>query len=455
VKEGAKEAVQGPTTYYKEPSRLNEMQPSESEQRAFAQLRQLIADRAYSYETGVQTTILGRQQEGWGNLLTELDFIYKHRPVPEPVLYNYPDLIVARRAVEIPRLSALLQKLFQEGRLETGTNPGQVPASVHLSHQHSVRSSRREWSPWPGDIVYFSPTSEHVRALYPQASLVALDAPYYPSPGHVLFDLFGFRPINWNDYLGGQVILLVPDFRARISKLEIGRGYLRADLDCPFSPPSELVAKAYAETSTGPLAQKTIALADQYVELSLDASPTFASVALLSKSSGELLHEKSFDEKRAWVDAEVIIKISEQDVEQMLLLGECETLEFREKIEPVRLAKTIVAFANTRGGTIIVGVDDNHRVVGCDTKGLEEKVTSTLRYRCDPPPLVSTEIVQHQGRSLFLIRVSESKEDVHVEKEHGPLIRANGTNRTPTSHELDRLYQRGNSPGTNPLSPWF
>jgi hypothetical protein len=362
------------------------MPTSESEQNAFEQLRQLIADRAHSYETGVQTTILGRRQEGWGNLLTEFDFICNHRPVPDPVLYRYPDLIVARRVVETPRLSALLQALFQEGTLGTGTNPEQVPASVHLQYQQSVRSRWQVWSPWPGDVACFSPNSNQLRALYPQASLLAIDAPYYPSPEHLLSDLFGFRPINWNDYLVGQVILVVPDFRARISRLEIGRGYLRADVDCVLSSPSELVAKAYAETSAGPLAKETIALAEPYVQLGLDANPTFASVALLSKSSGELLHEKSFDEKRAWVDAEVVIKISEQDVEQMLLLGECETLEFREKIEPVRLAKTIVAFANTRGGTIIVGVDDNHRAVGCNTKDMPETVTSVLRHRCDPLP---------------------------------------------------------------------
>jgi len=49
--------------------------PSESEQKAFEQLRRLLADRAPSYEAGVQTTVLGARQGGWGNLLTVFDFI--------------------------------------------------------------------------------------------------------------------------------------------------------------------------------------------------------------------------------------------------------------------------------------------------------------------------------------------------------------------------------------------
>lgn len=148
----------------------------ESEQKALEELRQLIADRAHSYETGVQTAILGRRQEGWGNLFTQFDFICKHRPLPDPVLYSYPDLIVARRLVEISRLSALLQSLLQEGTLETGADPQQVPTSVRLTHQDSVRSWPRQGSPWPGNIAYFSPASDQVRPLHPQASLVTRPA---------------------------------------------------------------------------------------------------------------------------------------------------------------------------------------------------------------------------------------------------------------------------------------
>jgi hypothetical protein len=425
---------------------------SELEQKTFQQLRRVVADRADSYQAGVQTTILGRLHDGWGNLLTNFDFVCKGRRGPDPVIWKYPDLIISRRLAEVSRLPTILERLFQEDTLETGAEPEQVPAPLRLSHFEQVRSWQREWSQWPGDIAHFSPSGEHAQALRPQTSQVALDAPYYPSPAHVLLDLFGFRPINWGDYLTGQVIVVLPDFRARISKLTLGRDYLRVELDRGSSQPSELVAKAYAENSGRRLAQETIELVEPHFELNINDKATFASVALLSKSTGELLHEKSFDERRRWTDKDVIIKIAEQEIEQMLLLGETETVEFREKIEPVRLAKTTVAFANTSGGTIVLGVDDNHRVVGCDTRGLSDTVTNVVRDRCDPPPAVTTEVVGYQGRTLFLIRVAESKEQIHVEKEHGPLIRANATNRTPTSHELYSLIQRRTGTATSSLN---
>ena len=81
--------------------------------------------------------------------------------------------------------------------------------------------------------------------------------------------------------------------------LTLGRDYLRAEFDCVFAKPPELVVKAYAENSSRKLAQQTCELAEPLLEINLNDKATFVSVALLSKSTGELLHEKSFDEKRA------------------------------------------------------------------------------------------------------------------------------------------------------------
>jgi ATP-dependent DNA helicase RecG len=129
----------------------------------------------------------------------------------------------------------------------------------------------------------------------------------------------------------------------------------------------------------------------------------------------------------------------------MLLIGESETLEFKERVQketPSNLAKAAVAFANTKGGTIVIGVDDDGRVIGCETKGLGDTVTNVLRTQCDPPPLIETEVVQYQDKSLLLVKVMQSKDRVHILKDHGPLIRANATNRVPTADELTRLCSR-------------
>jgi hypothetical protein len=62
----------------------------------------------------------------------------------------------------------------------------------------------------------------------------------------------------------------------------------------------------------------------------------------------------TFQRGVAWREPGVIIEMPEEEIEQMLLTGECETLEFREKLDksrPERLAKTVTAFANTESAS--------------------------------------------------------------------------------------------------------
>ena len=58
-----------------------------------------------------------------------------------------------------------------------------------------------------------------------------------------------------------------------------------------------------------------------------------------------------------------------------------------------RLAKTAAAFANAKGGIIVVGTDDDHHVVGCQSMGLADTVTNILHSHCDPPPSITIEAV--------------------------------------------------------------
>lgn len=53
------------------------------------------------------------------------------------------------------------------------------------------------------------------------------------------------------------------------------------------------------------------------------------------------------------------------DIGQILTLPEGKTLEFKRDLtstEPI--LKTLVAFANTAGGTLIIGRDDSGKVIG-------------------------------------------------------------------------------------------
>jgi ATP-dependent DNA helicase RecG len=69
-------------------------------------------------------------------------------------------------------------------------------------------------------------------------------------------------------------------------------------------------------------------------------------------------------------------------IENLLKQPENKTLEFKLDLSSIKpIIKTIIAFANTAGGTIIIGVEDGGKVVGIDDPlKAEERLASAI---CD------------------------------------------------------------------------
>jgi len=96
------------------------------------------------------------------------------------------------------------------------------------------------------------------------------------------------------------------------------------------------------------------------------------------------------------------------DLDHLLTLirdGESENVEFKR--EPSRtLHREIAAFANTEGGYIIIGVDDDGNIIGTDVKAALEMVTSALSAII-PPPQIAIRKPSINGRNLLVIEVQK------------------------------------------------
>jgi len=70
-----------------------------------------------------------------------------------------------------------------------------------------------------------------------------------------------------------------------------------------------------------------------------------------------------------------------------------------------------VAFANTQGGYLLIGVDDNGLVVGVtgDWQKLEERLMG-LCCACSPPVILTVEEVNLEGKSILVAHVPEGKD---------------------------------------------
>ena len=74
-----------------------------------------------------------------------------------------------------------------------------------------------------------------------------------------------------------------------------------------------------------------------------------------------------------------------EEFEQLIGQREGETLDFKQEMPSSSdLAELVTAFYNTRGGTILFGVEDGtRRLVGVpNPQGIEEGIVNIIRDRC-------------------------------------------------------------------------
>src|SRR4030095_8902366 len=98
--------------------------------------------------------------------------------------------------------------------------------------------------------------------------------------------------------------------------------------------------------------------------------------------------------------------VKREDLEILLREGEGSMLEYKESLSS-SLVRELVAFANSTGGKILLGVRDNGTVVGVrDSNQLRAQIQDMAR-NCDPPVKV---LVEPVGKVLVVtVRENESK----------------------------------------------
>jgi len=164
------------------------------------------------------------------------------------------------------------------------------------------------------------------------------------------------------------------------------------------------------------------------------------------KNDGEIL-----DFRRIYLNwpsspsKDVVIDVKEGDVLEMIKQGENQYVEFKRELnnrDKEEFAETAVAFANGKGGTILIGVDDKSNIIGCDQDKIEEAIVSSLKSRCDPFIAPEIKKVTTDDGSIFVIRINEGTNKPYTLRDKGIYVRSGSTDRIASRIELDEFYDQ-------------
>jgi predicted HTH transcriptional regulator len=120
--------------------------------------------------------------------------------------------------------------------------------------------------------------------------------------------------------------------------------------------------------------------------------------------------------------------------------SESSTLEFKERlVKAQKLQEPVVAFANTGGGQIAVGVTKTSRIVGIEwNQEAEERVQEVARIT-QPPVAIEASCVDVDGRTVAILEVAPLEQGWVHTSDGRLIVRAGPTNRTLVGHELLRF----------------
>jgi len=136
-------------------------------------------------------------------------------------------------------------------------------------------------------------------------------------------------------------------------------------------------------------------------------------------------------------------------ITQLITMPEGKTLEFKRDLSsPKNMLKTLVAFANTAGGRLLIGIEDNSgEVLGVeDPLDEEERLCNFIADSIDPRLVSNIELTSFEDKTLLIVEVYPSGLRPQWLRKEGPeegvYVRLGSTNRK-ADQELIAELKRG------------
>jgi Putative DNA-binding domain len=337
------------------------------------------------------------------------------------------------------------------------------PVSLQVVPQDLAQAERRpsrfdgtlQPLPWPS-----VDWTVHVRDQEPQmlhSQLVASDAPAFLS-----FDLAGAAffgvppsPGRTRSFSGRECFVRQQDLRARIDSVRV------RSTEVVVSVSGEQLTGAFLELGGFPGQRRRLRRGTREVHFPLaDGIPSGSWIAL--HRDDELVDHRGLDP--AWSgQADIVIEVDPTtEVELLISRGESSTTEFKRELPDSRESiinamKTIAAFANGDGGTLLFGVDNEGVVVGLtaiDRRQALDRVAQLIADWVRPAVDFASELAEVDGKPVLIVRVGRGDEAPYgvstTERRIDYYVRRSGTTSPATPADVRRFVASRIATGQTP-----
>lgn len=309
-------------------------------------------------------------------------------------------------------------------------------------------NERTEFSGWPEWIFSFSPERKNGgRQIPPSEPVVGRGLRPYASGTQAVLDWVWGRAAPENHLPHeNALVVVVPDYRCRIKSAEWRTGRVTTVVE---GPEEDLELQVLVQASGGhsPCPPFTDLPRGEPLEVRVP-SETERVELFLVRSTGELASHVVLHSAGEEFEA----KPGRPTVEEQAradLRGEGQYVEFKPFIEPKHqkeheVVKSIVAFSNTEGGRLYIGVSNDgvpegdaalRRVAKADGEAAIKKVVDWVRSlaaeKVKPDPDLEVQAIRVSGEVVILLSIAAGASPPYSTHANDVFIRSGATNRKP------------------------
>jgi hypothetical protein len=373
-------------------------------------------------------------------------FLSKYDKLPQEIIYHYEDFIIIRKIITLDDFYSILEKIRDATEIEL------LPEIKFLIKVNAWQSafvfSNQNYGyinhHYP-EMYYQTGFTADVDGYIPDYPLVTKDLPPYPNGSMAIEDIFQLEHRGISN-LNRMFILSVPDYRAKISSLQISNKKVTVKIESKFVNEKDLRLQFYISGKGFTTKSSSQPIKKRKANIILANEPEVVLIILQNKD-GELIDEKEVNLNYVPQDKSIKVEIPSYSIKEMIAMGETSHVELKSKLDnPEPFVSSIISFSNTDGGRIFVGVDNHSKIVGIkDPDAIKEKIVNWIAEFCDPR--IDVDMQYSKDLNIIIVDVPKGNQGPYCMKHGGCFIRQNGTDRQATRTELEQLFKRPRNNG--------